>query len=78
MLKEGYKVKLLTRGRSAKTDNPMLESVGVDYTDVKDLQLALEDANCVFHLAAAIFAFNKEEFYKANVHTQLDEGPETP
>ena len=67
LLKEGYKVKLLTRGRGGKTDNPMLESVSVDYTDIKDLQLALEGVDCVFHLAAAIFAFNKEEFYKANV-----------
>lgn len=67
LLKEGYKVKLLTRGRGGKTDNPMLESISVDYNDVKDLQLALEGADCIFHLAAAIFAFNKEEFYKANV-----------
>lgn len=67
LLKEGYRVKLLTRGRGGKTDNPMMESIGVDYNDVKDLKAALKGSDCVFHLAAAIFAFNKEEFYKANV-----------
>lgn len=67
LLEEGYKVKLFTRGRGGKTDNPSVECVNVDYTDVKDLELSLKGADCVFHLAAAIFAFNKEEFYKANV-----------
>ena len=67
LLKEGYRVKLLTRGRGGPSDNPLLETVGVDYNDVQDLKYALKGADCVFHLAAAIFAFNKEEFYKANV-----------
>lgn len=67
LLNEGFRVKLLTRGRGGPTDNPLVETVGVDYNDIKDLQAALKGADCVFHLAAAIFAFNKEEFYKANV-----------
>ena len=44
-----------------------VEAVRVDYNDISSLSAALAGADTLFHLAAAIFAFNKKEFERANV-----------
>lgn len=67
LLQNGYTVKILTRGGPKNPpSNPALEVVRVDYDDIAELARELEGAQLVFHLAAAIFAFNYEEFSRAN------------
>lgn len=68
LIENGYTVKIFSRSKpSAFADNPAVETVKVDYNNVENLAAELSDAEAVFHLAAAIFAFNKEEFWQANV-----------
>ena len=68
LLKKGYTVKIFSRSApKAYADNPAVEIVKVDYNDIENLKKELEGADSVFHLAAAIFAFNREEFWQANV-----------
>ncbi len=67
LLKYGYTVRILSRSEAKNPpDNPAVEIVKVDYDDVADITSALEGATVVFHLAAAIFAFNREQFHQAN------------
>ncbi len=70
LLKEGYQVRVLTR-RAPKTQpaNPSVSLVQADYNDISSLQKAMEGCVGVFHLAAAIFGFNRQDFEKANVTT---------
>lgn len=72
LLQEGYNVRVLTR-RSPKQQpaNPAVALVKVDYDDVASLMKAFDGCVGVFHLAAAIFGFNRSDFEQANVlHTQ--------
>lgn len=67
LLQNGYTVKIFSRSKPKNyPDNPAIEIVRVDYNDIDNLKRELEDVEIVFHLAAAIFAFNKEEFWQAN------------
>ncbi len=68
LLKEGYNVRITTRRAPKKQPaNPAVMLVQADYNDVKSLQKAMEGCLGVFHLAAAIFGFNFQDFEKANV-----------
>lgn len=68
LLKEGYNVRITTRRAPTKQPaNPAVTLVQADYNDVKSLQKALEGCAGVFHLAAAIFGFNYQDFEKANI-----------
>ena len=68
LLHEGFNVRVVTR-RAPKHQptNPAVTLVQVDYNDVTSLEKALEGCCGVFHLAAAIFGFNRQDFEKANV-----------
>lgn len=68
LIEKGYTVKIFSRTKPhGFADNPAVETVQVDYNNAESMAKELADAEVVFHLAAAIFAFNKEEFWKANV-----------
>lgn len=68
LLKEGYNVRITTRRVPEKQPaNPAVTLVQADYNDVASLQKALEGCDGVFHLAAAIFGFNYQDFEKANI-----------
>lgn len=68
LLKEGYNVRITTRRAPKKQPtNPAVTLVQADYNDVASLQKALEGCDGVFHLAAAIFGFNYQDFEKANI-----------
>lgn len=72
LLQEGFNVRIVTR-KLPKTQpaNPAVTLVQADYANVSSLQKAMQGCVGVFHLAAAIFAFNRQGFEKANViHTQ--------
>ena len=64
LLAEGWSARVLSRGPRPADG---IETVQVDYNDISALSKALAGADTVFHLAAAIFAFNREEFGRANV-----------
>lgn len=67
LLKEGYKVRIVSRHASSKKPlNPDVSVVAADYQDCASLQKAMEGCCMVYHLAAAIFGFNQEDFAKAN------------
>lgn len=67
LLQNGYTVKIFTRKAPRHLpENPALEIVRVDYDDISSLAQEIEGAQIVFHLAAAIFAYNFEEFSRAN------------
>jgi nucleoside-diphosphate-sugar epimerase len=68
LLQKGYTVRIFSRSAPPEYhENPAIEIVRVDYDDADNLAEELEGAEVIFHLAAAIFAFNKEEFRLANV-----------
>ena len=68
LLKEGYQVRVLTRRAPKKQPaNPSVSLVQADYGDVVSLQHVMEGCVGIFHLAAAIFGFNRQDFEKANV-----------
>jgi len=68
LLQEGYQVRIVTR-KTPKTHpaNPAVSLVQADYTSVSSLQQAMKGCVGVFHLAAAIFGFNRQDFERANV-----------
>ncbi len=72
LLQEGFNVRIVTRKKpAAQPANPAVTLVQANYDDVASLQKAMEGCAGVFHLAAAIFGFNRADFEKANVlHTQ--------
>lgn len=68
LLQEGYQVRIVTRRKpAAQPANPSVTLVQADYNDIDSLKKALEGCEGVFHLAAAIFGFNRQDFEKANV-----------
>ena len=72
LLQEGFNVRIITRKKSVtQTTNPAVSLIHADYDDVASLQKAMAGCVGIFHLAAAIFGFNRNDFEKANVlHTQ--------
>ena len=72
LLQEGFNVRIATRRKPAKQPaNPAVTLVQTDYDSISSLKQALEGCQGVFHLAAAIFGFNRQDFEKANVfHTR--------
>ncbi|MBR4591874.1 MAG: NAD-dependent epimerase/dehydratase family protein [Elusimicrobiaceae bacterium] len=72
LLQEGFNVRIATRRKpSAQPANPAVTLVQTDYSDISSIRQALSGCTGVFHLAAAIFGFNRQDFEKANVfHTQ--------
>ena len=70
LLKEGYKVRIVSRRPSKqKPLNPDVSIVQADYQDCASLQKAMEGCSMIYHLAAAIFGFNQEDFAKANTRS---------
>ena len=68
LLQEGFNVRIVTRRTpKAQPANPAVTLVKADYNDVESLKKALQGCVGVFHLAAAIFGFNRQDFEKANV-----------
>ena len=68
LLQEGFNVRIVTRRTPKKQPtNPSVTLVKADYNDVESLKQALHGCVGVFHLAAAIFGFNRTDFEKANV-----------
>lgn len=72
LLQEGFQVRIATRKAPAtQPANPAVELVPVNYDDVQSLKKVMDSCSGVFHLAGAIFGFNRADFEKANVtHTQ--------
>lgn len=72
LLQEGFNVRIVTRKMPrVQPANPAVTLVQANYDDVNSLKEALKGCTGVFHLAAAIFGFNRQDFEKANVlHTQ--------
>lgn len=72
LLQEGFNVRIVTRRTPREQPaNPAVTLVQANYDDVNSLKQAMEGCVGVFHLAAAIFAFNRKDFEKANVlHTK--------
>lgn len=72
LLQEGFNVRIVTRKTPKEQPaNPAVTLVQANYDDVNSLKQAMEGCVGVFHLAAAIFGFNRQDFEKANVlHTQ--------
>ncbi|MDR1684231.1 MAG: NAD-dependent epimerase/dehydratase family protein [Elusimicrobiota bacterium] len=58
----GYEVKIFSRRANAAD----ARVAAVNYGDVENLAAAMRGAHIIFHLAAVLFAYNKEEFYKGN------------
>ena len=67
LLSEGYKVKIFSRGTYKGPKRENVEVVKVDYSNIAALRANLEGGNVVFHLAACLFGYNYQDFYKANV-----------
>ena len=67
LLKEGYKVRIFSRGTYKGPKHKNVEVVKVDYSNIAALRANLEGVNVVFHLAACLFGYNYQDFYKANV-----------
>ena len=72
LLREGYQVRIVTRrAPKAQPANPDVTLVQANYSDVVSLQNAMAGCQGVFHLAAAIFGFNRRDFEQANtINTQ--------
>ena len=64
LTKKGWEVIVFSRQRS-KNDGK-IKTVKVNYFDIGNLTKKLEGADVVFHLAAVLFANNKQEFEKGN------------
>jgi len=64
--KEGYNVRILTRRDPSTIEQQGVEFAHGDYGDAASLRKAMEGCFAVYHLAAAISAHSKEEFYRAN------------
>ncbi len=65
LLAEGFRVRVLSRGVPSDP-LPGAEYFQVDFSDPASLTNALEGADRVVHMAAALFCRSKEEFERAN------------
>ncbi|MBR3632347.1 MAG: NAD-dependent epimerase/dehydratase family protein [Elusimicrobiaceae bacterium] len=67
LLQEGYKVRILSRRLPKKQPvNPDVSVIQADYQNIAALQQSMQGCSVVYHLAAAIFGFNYEDFKSAN------------
>jgi len=67
LLQAGYKVRIVSRhAPRIQPVNPDVSIVQADYQSVDSLKKAMQGCSMVYHLAAAIFGFKYEDFYKAN------------
>ena len=64
LLNKGWEVIVFSRGTSKNSGG--IQTVKVNYSDIADLTKNLVGADIVFHLAAVLFANNKQEFEKGN------------
>ncbi|MBR2082278.1 MAG: NAD-dependent epimerase/dehydratase family protein [Elusimicrobiaceae bacterium] len=67
LLQKGYRVRVLTRRKPRKSDNPDVEFIQVDYSDHKTLRKTMLGCEGIFNLAGTIFGFNYQDFEKGNV-----------
>ena len=68
LLHEGYNVRVVTRHiPKQQPANPSVTLVQADYQNTASLQKVMEGCIGVFHLAAAIFGFNYNDFKRANI-----------
>lgn len=66
LVKQGWEVIVFSRHAKPKTADG-IKTVKVNYFDIKDLAKNLTGADIIFHLAAVLFANNKQEFESGNV-----------
>ncbi|MBT3393128.1 MAG: NAD(P)-dependent oxidoreductase [Elusimicrobiaceae bacterium] len=67
LLSEGFAVRIAGRGKKPLKIPQKVEYFQVDYHNKENLKTALKGCCGVYHLAAAIYGFNYQDFYKANV-----------
>ncbi len=65
LIKQGWEVTVFSR-RSAPQSQEGIKTVKVDYFNINNLTENLKNVDIVFHLAAVLFANNKQEFEKGN------------
>ena len=65
LLDKGFAVRIITRRKPAR-QLPGAAYAEADFSDTESLTLALEGADAVIHLAAALFCRSKEAFLTAN------------
>ncbi|MGB2578888.1 nucleoside-diphosphate-sugar epimerase [Elusimicrobium simillimum] len=68
LLDQGHSVRILSR-TERKSANPKITYLKADYMDGDSLVKALDGCYGVYHLAAAIFAYNYSGFERANITT---------
>lgn len=66
LIKKGWEVVNFSRKAKPQTADG-IKTVKVNYYNVADLAKNLEGADIIFHLAAVLFANNRQEFEKGNV-----------
>lgn len=62
----GYSVRVITRRDPSSLIMPEAEIVRASFNDQESLKKALGGCSVVFHLAAALYAYSKEEYEQAN------------
>ena len=65
LAKQGWEVIIFSRKEKPQSASG-IKTVKVNYFDTADLVKNLEGANVIFHLAAVLFANNRQEFEKGN------------
>ena len=65
LVKQGWEVVIFSRRTKPQTTDG-IKTVEVNYFDIDDLSKKLAGAEIIFHLAAVLFANNKEEFERGN------------
>ena len=64
LAKQGWEV--IVFSRNSKPTANGIKTIKVNYFDINDLVKNLEGSDVIFHLAAVLFANNKQEFVKGN------------
>jgi nucleoside-diphosphate-sugar epimerase len=67
IIKENYKWDLVVFTRSSNNEIDGVKYLSVDYHNIDTLKKGLKDCDLVIHLAATLFARNKDEYIKENV-----------
>ena len=65
LVDKGWEVVIFSRRSNSQTSSG-IKTIKVNYFDINDLTKNLTGAEVVFHLAAVLFANNKQEFEKGN------------
>lgn len=66
LFQAGYSVRVVTRRDPSEVIMPEAEVVRASFNDQESLKRALSGCSVVFHLAAALYAYSKEEYEQAN------------